>query len=783
MKKVLSFYFAALVYLLLMIPDVSHADYGFGFWALYSDYANCPANIYNGTCECPNNLGPYVIYMACTVKCNFSFVQCSPPLLNPDAQIVDTACLYTEAQNPDYLVYDGLIPWSTNCPPQQCPQIGSDPMIIPSQFMTHDFELFHSPSVGKLNMDVKVTYNGWSTTSGTGNVIGLTGDAYVRVIPLRYSQTFTTTMGVLYILVEAGNLKAMVLTPDHSSPVQSPNMNLFVRTHGVFFSGSAGLQYTDETGITKWFNLAGQITAETDGTDAAKYYNYDSYGRLSNITDSTGRTIQYGYPNQTSSLVSSVIDPNGNVYYLYYNTNNQINQITYPDGTNQQMIYSTTGQLLTLTDQAGNRATYKYNNTTKTLSSFNGPYGLGSFTVTSLGSGSISGKQVNGVSVTNSLGHATNYWYLKSSANGYAPVVYQTGPTACPSCMGSGSQGSGYDLSGNKLTEIDFNGNLTVWRGYNLTGDYAAETTAYGSPYSNTTQYTWNTTLHQPTSITTKSVLGSGNKVTYNNYNSTNELLSITQTGYTFDSSGNITPYAYTTFYSYDNFGDLNGMKDANGNVTIYNRDSMGNISDIINALNQTTYYSNYDNMGHAGTVTDPNGNVSNITYNWRGQVTFITQKGASSTGTDLTTGFSYDVKGNLSKVTYPSGAYTAYTYDAADHVTSIIRYNGSAQAFGAIVYTYDTEGNKLSEKVYDTRNNLVRYKNYTYDQYNRLAQLVNGITATTTYGYDGNGNMVIQTDPNGNITNYQYNALNKLSQVIQYISSTNAQTAYLYNL
>ncbi|MCL4479607.1 MAG: RHS domain-containing protein [Deltaproteobacteria bacterium] len=68
-------------------------------------------------------------------------------------------------------------------------------------------------------------------------------------------------------------------------------------------------------------------------------------------------------------------------------------------------------------------------------------------------------------------------------------------------------------------------------------------------------------------------------------------------------------------------------------------------------------------------------------------------------------------------------------------------------------------------------------------DQYNRLAQVINGITAITTYGYDGNGNMVIQTDPDGNTTNYQYNALNKLSQVIQYISSTNAQTAYIYNL
>ncbi len=211
---------------------------------------------------------------------------------------------------------------------------------------------------------------------------------------------------------------------------------------------------------------------------------------------------------------------------------------------------------------------------------------------------------------------------------------------------------------------------------------------------------------------------------------------------------------------------------------------TMGNITCVNNNNNYTTYYSNYDNMGHAGTMTDPNGNISNITYNWRGQITSITQKGASSSGADLTTSFSYDIKGNLSRVIYPSGAYILYIYDAGDHITSITRYNASGQVVGSIVYTCAYgHGNKTSENVYDAQNNLVRFKNYVYDQYSTLSEIINGNSSATYIGYDGNGNIAGETDPNGHYINYRYNELNKLGQVTQYGSQANALTSYKYNV
>ncbi|MCL5878706.1 MAG: hypothetical protein M1428_02755, partial [Deltaproteobacteria bacterium] len=609
------------------------------------------------------------------------------------------------------------------------------------------------------------------------------------------------------------------MSGDYWSTIRGGGITSFFGSgSGQLYNYNSGIAYTSTDGITSWFNTESErITAQTDGAGAAKYYNYDSYGKLVSVNDSVGRTVLYGYANTTSTLINTITDPNGNAYRLNYDSYNHLTQIIYPNSSTKQLSYDSNGQLTSIVDENGNMASYAYNSG-GTLAAYYGPSGFGTFQVVNVGAQNINGQSCNGTAIIYDISNVISpqYWWLKNNlVNSNQPVIEQFGNVQlCKECgivagipwAGvEGIQWSGYDSLGNLISQTDYNENLTTWYGYDYNGDYQTMTTAcgspvssiYGTPYSSTTEYTWNTRLHQPTSIITKSVLvnksgpNQANKVTYYNYNSANELLSITQTGYTFNSYGNIAGYSYTTFYSYDNADNLTGISDSNGSATHYNRDSMGNITSIANALNQTTYYSNYDNMGHTGTVTDPNGNVSNITYNWRGQVTSITQKAASSTGTDLTTNFSYNVKGNVSEITYPSGAYILYTYDAGDHVTNITRYNSLGQTFGSIAYTYDFKGNKTSENVYDAQSNLVRFRDYIYDQYDTLAKSINGYTSTTYYDHDGNGNLSSKTDSNGNLINYQYNELNKLGRVVQYLGSpydpygsqTNALTTYMYNL
>ncbi len=101
---------------------------------------------------------------------------------------------------------------------------------------------------------------------------------------------------------------------------------------------------------------------------------------------------------------------------------------------------------------------------------------------------------------------------------------------------------------------------------------------------------------------------------------------------------------------------------------------------------------------------------------------------GASYTGTLTNTfGYSYDAVGNrtVQTQTITSTLVTNYSYDIANRLTSV---NG-------VTYSWDDNGNLLNDGM----------QAYTYDQANRLKQVVGGAT-TSTFEYNGVGNRLQQT-------------------------------------
>ncbi len=101
---------------------------------------------------------------------------------------------------------------------------------------------------------------------------------------------------------------------------------------------------------------------------------------------------------------------------------------------------------------------------------------------------------------------------------------------------------------------------------------------------------------------------------------------------------------------------------------------------------------------------------------------------GASYTGTLTNTfGYSYDAVGNrtVQTQTITSTLVTNYSYDVANRLTSA---NG-------VTYSWDDNGNLLNDGL----------QAYTYDQANRLKQVVGGAT-TSTFGYNGLGDRLQQT-------------------------------------
>lgn len=95
------------------------------------------------------------------------------------------------------------------------------------------------------------------------------------------------------------------------------------------------------------------------------------------------------------------------------------------------------------------------------------------------------------------------------------------------------------------------------------------------------------------------------------------------------------------------------------------------------------------------------------------------------------------------------------------------------------IDYTYDSEGNKLTEQIKDSGGSLQKTLSYQYDALNRLSKVVNPDSSYTQYSYDSRGNKSASRNPNSAITSYQYDALSRLTSVL---SAGTYTTSYGYN-
>src|SRR6185437_7883898 len=89
----------------------------------------------------------------------------------------------------------------------------------------------------------------------------------------------------------------------------------------------------------------------------------------------------------------------------------------------------------------------------------------------------------------------------------------------------------------------------------------------------------------------------------------------------------------------------------------------------------------------------DAAGNVTTYVRDGQGRILSETQTN-SSTGTTLTTGYTYDSYGNKTSETDPDGSIQHWTYDPTFH-NEVSSY--SDQLGNVTTYTYDSHGNQTS--------------------------------------------------------------------------------------
>jgi RHS repeat-associated protein len=419
----------------------------------------------------------------------------------------------------------------------------------------------------------------------------------------------------------------------------------------------------------------------------------------------------YNFDNQ--GRLASITDRNNNTTALTY-TGSLLTGISDPSGRIYSFVYDGNGHLLSVTDPLQRKIQFGYD--------------------------------TNGVltSTTDAAGKVTSY---------------------------------NYDSNDRLASVTDANSHTEVGLTYDNLGRVVTSQDAYG----NSTSFTYN----QDTGQTT---------ITDPNSNSTL---------YSYDASyryiGLQDLYGYSSLLSYDVANDVTGSTDKNGNATHYQYDGMGNVTQITDANNGTinlTYNSNndpltitnqrgftttfaYDGNGNLQTITDagnPAG-VTTLSHDQYGQVTSlmdaegrlvtlsydangnpesITQKVNDSL--NKVTGLSYDAVGHLKSVTDALGFSTHTSYDPTDHPTSVTDPLGHT-----ITYTYDNVGNRTSVTDADAH-----ITHYDYNNRNQLVRVTDAATpaAITQYNYDPDGNLIIDTDPNGNTTTTVYDKLNRAISV-----------------
>jgi|GEM_PF-959907 len=232
-----------------------------------------------------------------------------------------------------------------------------------------------------------------------------------------------------------------------------------------------------------------------------------------------------------------------------------------------------------------------------------------------------------------------------------------------------------------------------------------------------------------------------------------------------------LTPPAtvYVTQYTYDNLGNLSEVTRAAGDpqnqrTTDYTYDGLNRVRSETQApLPATT--DTYDANGNLQSLKDPNGNTTTYGYDAENRLTAITY----SDGKTPKVSYPYDANGNRSQMTDGTGS-TTYLYDELDRLTSVT--SPGSQTVG---YRYDLDGNR-DKLIYPDQSPVT----YQYDNADRLTSLTDWAQRpATSYQYNPDNTLQKITNVDGSIAQYSYDNAMRLTQVLNTVGSIGTQYTY----
>ncbi|HEX3425363.1 MAG TPA: RHS repeat-associated core domain-containing protein [Acidimicrobiales bacterium] len=632
---------------------------------------------------------------------------------------------------------------------------------------------------------------GYTARAGTGTtdtlapvasdasfVNGFDGNLYSSLGGPLYDPTefqLTTPQGDVYVLSATSGLL---------SETDRNGNGITVNSSGIHSSTGPSINFTRDS--------QGRITTVTGPAGQHLQYGYSAVGDLATFTDADGNVTNYSYDGNHD--LTGVTGPDGNaVETLNYDASGRLQSVTNGNGVTTTLSDDVSGRQQVVHDATGNLTTaMTYDALGDVVSSqqiANGKSETSTFTYDSLG---------RELSATDPLGNTTTYTY---DANGdmtsvtdpdhrTTTIAYNTldEPTAVTGPKGEPIGSYSYDSLGN-LVAMTIGGTYTD----QITND------AVGRPVSITNGAGETTTLGYDSAGHLISYVSPDGATRTMQVNTAGQLLSATDpdgavTKYTYDASGNLTsttdPNGGTTSFHYDGYGRLVSETNPIGQTTTYTYDGDGHVLSVTHAGGQTQSFT-YDLDGRMLTDTGFDGKTQTYTYDGFGDLT----SGTNATATDSlaydadnrltsittsgaglatqTVGYGYDPAGSRTSMTGPAGA-TTYGYNDLGLVSSITdptggvygyTYNGARQLTGLTrpngvddTYVYDVMGDLVSLDSQTAGGNVVQQLGFGYTANGQVNSSTNA-AGTTSYTYNGDGELTSETPPTGVVQNYAYDA------------------------
>ena len=460
------------------------------------------------------------------------------------------------------------------------------------------------------------------------------------------------------------------------------------------------------------YNGSNQLATVTDSYSRTLTFTY-SGGYLATVTTPDSLVLTYNYSSSTGGAndrIASVIyntSPATNLTYNYTNASFPLNitSVTDENGNSfRSWTYDTYGRALT--DQTGTGT-----NANVTTVAYNDAAGTST--------------------VTNALSQPTTTTYTAFQGGNRPMVVSRTATATVPAA----SESYAYDSNGFLATAIDWDAVKTVYTN-DAHGDPTTIVEASGNAVTRTTTIAYDPTfVHLPDTITTTGLTtgftydGSGNPLTQTLTDTTTQTIPYSTNGQT-----------RTTHFTWSNFLPLT-VQTPNGNTTTFTFGTDGALTNIQNALLQNTAITSHTGGGLPLTIVDPNSVTTTLTYSPRNWLTTST---VSTGAGPLTTTNTYDQAGELIKVQQPDGSYLVNAYDTAHRLTTV------TDSFGnSINYTLDSLGDRTASNIENPSAVVTRGHTATYDSLGRALKDIGGMSQTTNYSYNNDGD-VLDFDPPG---------------------------------